>query len=1853
MPTTLQYMQFSLGVYAASVKNFVDPPAGWTRTNWQPDMISGFSAGTFVSGSEVVISFTGTNNFPADQANWLIGAGLPLPQIFDAIDYYFSVKAAYPNANITFTGHSLGAGLASLLAVYFNKQATVFDEAPFQLAALNPVVTDAVAVWMLTKGYSDSAFSDYIFSAGTLALSREVNVTHSYVEGEALEYVRLLAPNLVGSEYVFSTGNTNATSVQLHSMALMTAMQASNVFRDVVGKLPDLVSLMANNNLFATEITDETKEDFKSRMLRHQFGVEGAVTPDNMLERFASDMTKLAQPGGLTIKDGSGPYLNAMNDVSKALSAFAMQMYYEGVNATDANKQLFTTGNGFVAFDIQDVAPTLTQAKGYELFFKSYLYNGLVFTTEERNLIEPALANMRDWYVQSGTVGINATAAMNSAFMLGGSGSDTLTGSSQADVLVGNASGDVLYGMTGNDILIGGAGSDYLDGGAGDDTLNGGTGNDLLMGGTGHNILAGGAGDDVYYLTTGNGNTNQIVETREADGKIHGSLFINNTYSGSLSSSTGLWVKDPARTNTWVSTADTHMILTHNSPWRIVLDDGSEIQLGEFVDGDYGIQLAEYTTPDAPSTTRTIQGDLAPKDQDDNLAGIQTGYDELGNLITDPGTPTPDRADTLYGSADGDHIIGGGGNDTLRDERGGSDRLDGEEGNDSLSAGDGNDQLVGGAGNDSLDGGAGDDLLYANAIINLNTAIIQNATQAGSGLGGESLSGGDGSDVLIGDASNDNLAGGNGNDILVAGGGDDTLWGDIADQPDIGGNDVLYGQAGYDTLIGGAGDDVLDGGNNNDTLYGGAGADMLLGGNGDDYLYGGEDDDVIEGGAGDDYLYGNEGNDSLYGGDGNDSLYAQEINPPATLTERGDLLDGGNGDDYLMGNDDANGSDTLYGGDGKDILLALGGNDILEGGNGDDHMAGGAGNDYLDGGTGNDFVSGDEGQDTIYGGDGDDFLDGGVSDDFIEGGVGNDYLMGRVGINIMNGGLGDDTYFVESADDTVTESLDEGNDRVYSWVSFILSNYVEKLVLQGTADINGTGNNQDNTLAGNRANNILDGGVGNDTILGWIGNDVLMGGEGDDQYWFDVNDGTDQIVETSGNDRIVFDTGIIASQITASRSNGEITLTINSGDSIRFADLGSNTYAVEQFEFADGSIKDAAWVTALLNTSPDGTDKIITINEDAVHTLNATDFGFTDANFEDSLSAVRIGSLPTAGSLTLNSLAVTAGQEIAFTDIANLAFTPAANANGTNYAGFTFSVKDQYGAFDTTPNKLSFNVTAVNDEPVLTDSQATLANGTEDTAYTVTLTQLLQGYTDADGDTLSITGLSANQGTVTDNQDGTYTISPTAQYTGTVTLSYTVTDGNSGNTSGTLGFNLNAPAIITYTGDAADNELTGSAGNDVLNGLGGNDTLIGGSGNDTLDGGAGIDRMEGGSGNDIYMVDNAGDTVIEDIDGGIDTVQVNVVVQTWQPSNTVYTLGANVENGIIVAPAEPPQIIVTATGSTTTAGSLYGNALNNTLHGAAMLSNYLYGNAGNDSLYGGNRQDMLVGGDGDDYIDGGAGSDNISYHTASAGVTVNLSITDAQNTLGGGIDTLLNVENILGSSYNDTLTGNAANNRFQSMGGDDVIDGGDGAFDLIEFTNVFAAVNVNMSDWTIQSTNMQRIGTLTLSNIEGVSGSIYNDTLTGTSGADYLNGYAGSDVIDGGAGDDYLAGGSSADTLTGGEGKDTFILGSDRGLGIQNGVDTITDFNLTDDSFRLISADFTAFIGVTGALTSNNFVTGADKTTATDADDYIIYNSTNGNVFYDPDGSGSSYSSVLIADVTDGLELTYSHFTVSDSVFIV
>ncbi|MDY0746607.1 cadherin-like domain-containing protein [Paucibacter sp. R3-3] len=137
-------------------------------------------------------------------------------------------------------------------------------------------------------------------------------------------------------------------------------------------------------------------------------------------------------------------------------------------------------------------------------------------------------------------------------------------------------------------------------------------------------------------------------------------------------------------------------------------------------------------------------------------------------------------------------------------------------------------------------------------------------------------------------------------------------------------------------------------------------------------------------------------------------------------------------------------------------------------------------------------------------------------------------------------------------------------------------------------------------------------------------------------------------------------------------------------------------------------------VTAV-NNAPSGTDKTVSTNEDTAYTFSAADFGYTDVDVGDMLGAVRIDTLPAAGSLTLSGVAVTAGQVIAAADIGNLVFTPAPDANGTGYASFTFSVRDSSGAYDSSPKRLTINVVAVDDAPTGTNGTVVTSEGSSHT----------------------------------------------------------------------------------------------------------------------------------------------------------------------------------------------------------------------------------------------------------------------------------------------------------------------------------------------------------------------------------------------------------------------------------------------------------------------------------------------------------------------------------------------------------
>ena len=340
---------------------------------------------------------------------------------------------------------------------------------------------------------------------------------------------------------------------------------------------------------------------------------------------------------------------------------------------------------------------------------------------------------------------------------------------------------------------------------------------------------------------------------------------------------------------------------------------------------------------------------------------------------------------------------------------------------------------------------------------------------------------------------------------------------------------------------------------------------------------------------------------------------------------------------------------------------------------------------------------------------------------------------------------------------------------------------------------------------------------------------------------------------------------------------------------------------------------------------------------------------------------------------------------------------------------------------------------------------------------------------------------------------------------------------------------LTGTAAVNATGNTLANVITGNDAANSLSGLAGNDTLMGLGGNDTLNGGAGADAMFGGSGNDTYMVDNVGDVVNETAGDGTDTVQSSI---SFSLADSVHAVGA-IEN-------------LTLTGSASLNAT--GNALDNAL----------FGNSGANTL---------IGGAGADKLDGGGGTDTASYATSSSGVSASLmlgvgSAGDAQG------DKFTNIENLTGSNFDDTLEGNAGNNKLV---------GGLGS-DTVSYAHATAGTNglgvtVNLSLTSAQNT--ARAGTDTLSGFENLTGSEFKDTLRGTSGDNVLTGLGGNDTITGGGGNDTFV-------FNAGFGKDTI---TDFGAGPNSGPHDIIAIDQT------MFADFDAVMAASAQVGTNTVIT--------------------------------------------------------------
>lgn len=415
---------------------------------------------------------------------------------------------------------------------------------------------------------------------------------------------------------------------------------------------------------------------------------------------------------------------------------------------------------------------------------------------------------------------------------------------------------------------------------------------------------------------------------------------------------------------------------------------------------------------------------------------------------------------------------------------------------------------------------------------------------------------------------------------------------------------------------------------------------------------------------------------------------------------------------------------------------------------------------------------------------------------------------------------------------------------------------------------------------------------------------------------------------------------------------------------------------------------------------------------------------------------------------------------------------------------------------------------------------------------------------------------------------------------------------------------------LTLTGGAAI-DGTGNTAANVLTGNGAANTLTGLEGNDTLDGGGGDDTMVGGLGNDTYIVGQSGDVVSEDPGEGTDLVE----------SSIAFTLGANVEKLTLTGAAS-----INGTGNSV-ANELIGNTGNNTLDGKAGADT-MKGGLGNDTYVVNNAGDVAT-------ELAGEGTD-----TVQAAVTFTLASQLENLTLTGGGNI-----NGTGNTIVNTLLGNGGNNILDGKLGADTMEGGagddtyvvDNAGDLAKEFVGEGTDTVNSSKTFTIANHVENLSLTGASNISG-TGNVLANILTGNGADNTLSGLGGDDQIVGGDGDDDIFGGTGNDDLDGGTGADKFRF--DTVLNAVTNVDELLGYSVADDTI-LLDRDIFTGIGANGPLAASAFVNG---TSAGDANDRIIYDSANGNIFYDADGNGAG-AKIRFAIVADGTALTSADFS--------
>jgi Ca2+-binding RTX toxin-like protein len=1131
-------------------------------------------------------------------------------------------------------------------------------------------------------------------------------------------------------------------------------------------------------------------------------------------------------------------------------------------------------------------------------------------------------------------------------------------------------------------------------------------------------------------------------------------------------------------------------------------------------------------------------------------------------------------------------------------------------------------------------------------VLLLNSQLAQLTTTNITFANGSLLLFGDNTTAQTADNSGNSLTGSSGNDHLWGFGGNDTLNGGS-------GNDWLAGGTGQDNITGGAGADSIvfreaASNNNYDRISGFvSGSDRLMlhrdffsfehpGGfrSGAGLTSGQDADDRLIYNTSTGYLY--------YDADGSGAGRSQLV----AILQGAPTLVGGDVwtfEDGTGTGGPTDGNDTIIGTPGNDTLNGLAGNDSVSGLGGDDDLTGGPGFDILSGGEGNDTFRVDHddlliesgGIDTVIAPgdwtledgfenlvvtgppnsvDGTIWATGNDSDNvitdqyggyvFFFGRGGNDTLVGSDGVNFFSfdanhgndsvdgGGGFDELWFgtavtVDFRDGTATSASGtivfvniesvfgsrSGDRLIADDEGRSLQGYDgDDTVIGGAGDdgLTGGGIPWDTPADESGGNDLVLGNGGNDTLYGEAGADTLNGGAGNDSLTGDGGPSAgldvfifDQPAGAANADAIMdFGYGGVRDELhlaNTAMSNLGATGRFSATDARFFAGAGASSGQDASDRVVYDTSTGRLWYDADGNGA--GAAQLIATLQDAPSLL-ATDIVVTGSGGGGGATEGDDTLVGTAGNDTLEGLS---GND----SLAGLAGDDSLTGNrGTDVisGGDGADTLDGAAGFDHRAFEQDF-------------APDTIDGGQGDDVY----------YVQGD-DLLSDPG----------GHDSVYTDA----------WEYTLGAGLENLTYDPFQWSDGEGVFVEYTGNDLDNVIT-------VEGLwiSSGSTLDGGDGDDTLEGSGGevIYRFSAGSG-------DYGDDVVIGAWGTLDFSNARSAVVADLGGGTLTGGGTGGSGSVtfermdnFIGGAFADHVIANNLGfNQSDYAYIRGGGGNDTLEGSpAGSSYYLYGDDGNDRLvsttadflFGGTGADQFVLIPSDTYVmDFESGTDKL--------------VLDAQNTSVYGPSGAFSADDGRFYAAPGAFEAHDADDRviFNTTTGELAYDAdGTGPMAAQHLAFMRAGSTLLASDIVIE--NAASAGGMELNGTAG------NDSLSGAGGNDTLRGFSGRDSLNGGAGDDWLEGGTGQDSLTGGDGADSFVF---RETPANSNFDRVLDFTSGTDMLRFDDAAYGS-IGALGdfAAGDDRFFAGAGAKSGVDAEDRLIYNTSNGFLWYDADGSGA------------------------------